>query len=179
LRKVRWYPIGKQGLRINGGITAQSVRLIDQSNNQVGIIGRSEALSMAQQVGLDLVEVSPMSAPPVCRIMDYGKWLYQQKRKIREAHKKSLHHATTMKEIRLRPETDKHDLGIKINHAREFIQKGHKVQFTVFFRGRQMLHKEQGYEVLGYVTQSLQDVAAVERPSAITGKRMTLLLIPK
>jgi translation initiation factor IF-3 len=111
--------------------------------------------------------------------MDYGKWLYQQKRKIREAHKKSLHHATSLKEIRLRPETDKHDLGIKVNHAREFFQKGHKVQFTVFFKGRQMLHKELGFEVLNYVTQTLQDVATVERQSAVTGRRMTLLLIPK
>jgi translation initiation factor IF-3 len=125
------------------------------------------------------VEVAPTSDPPVCRIMDYGKWQYQQKRKIREAHKKHQHHITTLKEIRLRPETDKHDLDIKLNHAREFIEKGHKVQFTMFFRGRQLLHREQGYEVYENITELLQDVAKIERPSRMAGRRMTLLLVPK
>ena len=130
-------------------------------------------------VGLDLVEVAPTSNPPVCRIMDYGKWLYQQKRKIREAHKKHQYHTTTIKEIRLRPETEKHDLDVKLNHAREFLQKGHKVQFTVFFRGRQMLHKDHGYTMLEQIAQSLEDLAKVERPSSMSGRRMTLLVVPK
>jgi translation initiation factor IF-3 len=111
--------------------------------------------------------------------MDYGKWLYQQKRKVREAHKKGPHHTTTLKEIRLRPETDRHDLDIKVSHAREFLEKGHKVQFTVFFRGRQMLHKEHGYAVLEQITQALQDLAKIERPTRMAGRRMTLLLVPK
>ncbi|MHC4157374.1 MAG: translation initiation factor IF-3 [Planctomycetota bacterium] len=128
------------GLRINDRIRADKVRLIDESNNQVGVVGLREALGKARETGMDLVEVAPTSDPPVCRIMDYGKWLYQQKRKIREAHKKHHYHTMTLKEIRLRPETDPHDLSIKVNHAREFLEKGHKVQFTVFFRGRQMLH---------------------------------------
>ncbi len=105
----------------------------------MGIIARYEAIGKAREAGLDLVEVAPTSSPPVCRIMDYGKWLYQQKRRVREAHKKHPHHSTTLKEIRLRPETDKHDLDIKLNRAREFLEKGHKVHFRVFFRGRQML----------------------------------------
>ena len=138
-----------------------------------------EALSRARAAGLNLVEVAPTSSPPVCRIMDYGKWLYQQKRKVREAHKKNPRHATTMKEIRLRPETDKHDLDIKVNHAREFLEKGHKVQFTVFFRGRQMLHKEHGYAMLEQVTETLAASAKVERPTRMTGRRMTLLLVPR
>ena len=111
--------------------------------------------------------------------MDYGKWLYQQKRKVREAHKKHQHHAGTLKEIRLRPETDQHDLDIKLGHAREFLQKGHKVQFTVFFRGRQMLHKEHGYAILDRVIESLQDLSKVEQPGRMTGRRMKLLLVPK
>jgi translation initiation factor IF-3 len=111
--------------------------------------------------------------------MDYGKWQYQQKRKIREAHKKHHHHTTTLKEIRLRPETDKHDLDIKLNHAREFLEKGHKVQFTMFFRGRQMLHRDQGYEIYENIAELLQDVAKIERPSKMSGRRMTLLLVPK
>jgi translation initiation factor IF-3 len=111
--------------------------------------------------------------------MDYGKWLYQQKRKIREAHKKHQHHSTVLKEIRLRPETDKHDLDIKLNHAREFLQKGHKVQFTIFFRGRQVLHKDHGYRMLDQIIESLQDSAKVEQPGKMAGKRMTLLVVPK
>jgi translation initiation factor IF-3 len=142
-------------------------------------VDKYEALSKARAAGLNLVEVAPTSNPPVCRIMDYGKWLYQQKRKVREAHKKSSHYATTLKEIRLRPETDRHDLDIKVSHAREFLEKGHKVQFTVFFRGRQMLHKEHGYAVLEQITQALEASAKIERPTRMAGRRMTLLLVPK
>ncbi len=128
---------------------------------------------------MDLVEVAPTSEPPVCRIMDYGKWLYQQKRRIRDAHKKNQRHSTALKEIRLRPETDKHDFDIKLGHAREFLQKGHKVQFTLFFRGRQMLHIDRGYAMLEQITESFQDLAKIERPSKMSGRRMTLLLVPK
>jgi len=170
LGKERWYTISRHGLRINGGIKASKVRLIDEQD---------QALNKAMEVGLDLVEVAPTSDPPVCRIMDYGKWQYQQKRKQREAHKKNLRHTATLKEIRLRPETEKHDLDIKLNHAREFLEKGHKVQFTMFFRGRQMLHKEHGYDVLGEIAKSLEDLAKVERPPRMTGRRMTLLIVPR
>ena len=165
-------------MKINDRIRADKVRLVDESNNQVGIVKLHEALGKARETGMDLVEVAPTSDPPVCRIMDYGKWLYQQKRKIREAHKKHHYHAMTLKEIRLRPETDTHDLTIKVNHAREFLEKGHKVQFTVFFRGRQMLHKERGYTVLTKITESLEDLAKVEQHSTMTGRRLKLLLVP-
>ena len=153
--------------------------MIDGENNQVGIIETEEALARARETGLDLVEVAPTSDPPVCRIMDYGKWVYEQKRKTREAHKKHQHHTVTLKEIRLRPETDKRDLEIKLQHGREFLEKGHKVQFTMFFRGRQMLHRDLGCGVLEEITAALQDVAKIERPASMAGKRMTLLLIPK
>lgn len=153
--------------------------MIDELNHQVGIVDTHEALARAREVGLDLVEVAPTSDPPVCRIMDYGKWLYEQKRKIREAHKKEQRHAGTMKEIRLRPETDKHDLDVKLRHAHEFLEKGHKVQFTLFFRGRQLLHRDLGYAMLEQVTQALEDLARIERPATMAGKRMTLLLVPK
>jgi len=155
------------------------VRLIDESDNQVGIIKRLEALNLAREAGLDLVEVAPTSDPPVCRIMDYGKWLYQQKRRLRGSHKKSHYHAGSLKEIRLRPETDQHDLDTKLGHAREFLEKGHKVQFTVFFRGRQMLHQDRGYEILNRIVESIADVAKVESPSKMARRRMTLLLVPK
>ena len=160
-------------------IRIRSVRLIDEENNQVGVVDTADALNRAQELGLDLVEVSPNSDPPVCRIMDYGKWLYQQKRKVREAHKKHQYHSTTLKEIRLRPETEKHDLDIKVRHAREFIEKGHKVQFTMFFRGRQLLHKDLGYAIMKQIIETLEEISKVERPSQMTGKRLTLLLVPK
>jgi len=179
LRKARWSTTVKKGLRINGGIRADKIRLVDEANNQVGVVSKEEAMSKAQEAGLDLVEVAPNSEPPVCRIMDYGKWLYQQKRRVRDAHKKTAHPVATLKEIRLRPETDKHDLEVKMKHAREFLGKGHRVQLSLFFRGRQMLHKEKGYELLNQIMASLEDLAKVERPSMLTGRRMTLLLIPK
>jgi len=169
----------RHGLRVNGGIKVDTVRLVDEENNQVGIISKNDALSRAREAGLDLVEVAPTSDPPVCRIMDYGKWQYQQKRRLRESHKKSQKHVATLKEIRLRPETDKHDLDIKVKHAREFLEKGHKVQFTVFFRGRQMLHKDHGYNLLDQITESLQELAKIERPSKMSGRRMTMMIVPK
>jgi translation initiation factor IF-3 len=155
------------------------IRLIDEANNQVGIVQRNLALDKAREAELDLVEVSPTSDPPVCRIMDYGKWLYEQKRKIRESHKKSQHHSAVLKEIRLRPETDKHDIEIKTNHAREFLQKGYKVQFTLFFRGRQMLHQDKGHEIFNQISESLQELSKIEPAGRIMNKRMTLLLVPK
>jgi translation initiation factor IF-3 len=167
-----------KGLRVNGGIRVDKIRLVDESNNQVGIVDRDFALGRAREVGLDLVEVAPNSDPPVCRIMDYGKWLYEQKRKAREARKKT-HHATGLKEIRLRPETDQHDIGIKVNHAREFIEKGHKVQFTLIFRGRQLAHKDKGRELLDKIAESMADVAKVDLAGRLLGKRMALVVAPK
>lgn len=137
------------------------------------------ALSQAREVGLDLVEVSPTAEPPVCRIMDYGKHLYEQKRKFKEGRKKSHQHAGSLKEIRLRPETDTHDLEIKLKKAHEFLEKGHKVQFTMFFRGRQMLHQDRGHEILGRIVELMEEVSKVERPSRMSSRRMTMLLVPK
>ena len=128
---------------------------------------------------MDLVEVSPASDPPVCKIMDYGKWMYEEKRKAKEGRKKSHVHSTPMKEIRLRPETDPHDLGIKLKKARQFLEKGHKVQFTMFFRGRQMLHKDTGYKILEEIAEGMEDVAKIDRPSKMSNRRMTILLAPK
>ena len=167
-----------KGLRINGGIRADKVRLVDAENNQVGIVERLFALEKSREANLDLVEVSPTSDPPVCRIMDYGKWVYEQKRKIREARKKT-HHTGSLKEVRLRPETDTHDIEVKVKHAREFIEKGHKVQFTLIFRGRQMLHQDKGKEVLNGIVETLSDVAKVDRSGEMMGKRMTMVIAPK
>jgi len=167
-----------KGLRINGGIRADKVRLVDAENNQVGIVERLFALEKSREANLDLVEVSPTSDPPVCRIMDYGKWVYEQKRKIREARKKT-HHTGSLKEVRMRPETDTHDIEVKVKHAREFIEKGHKVQFTLIFRGRQMLHQDKGREVLNGIVETMSDVAKVDRSGEMMGKRMTMVIAPK
>jgi translation initiation factor IF-3 len=167
-----------KGLRINGGIRAEKVRLVDESNNQVGIVDRNFALDKAREANLDLVEVSPTSEPPVCRIMDYGKWLYEQKRKAREARKKT-HHAGGLKEVRLRPETDQHDIDIKVKHAREFLEKGHKVQFTLVFRGRQLAHQDKGRELLSKIAESISDVAKIDQAGRLLGKRMTLVVTPQ
>lgn len=169
----------EKGLRINERIRASKVRLIDHENNQVGVIEKYLAMNMAREAGLDLVEVAPTSEPPVCRIMDYGKYLYQQKRKVRESHKKHSVHLTTLKEIRLRPETDLHDLQIKVDHARKFIEKGHKVQFTLLFRGRQMLHQERGNEMLKSISSMMEDVAKIEQQGRLMNRRMTLTVVPK
>ena len=141
----------------------------------MGIVSKEVALTIADEAGLDLVEVSPNSDPPVCRIMDYGKWLYEQRRKKKKSHQ----HSSTLKEIRLKPETDPHDLEIKVSHAHEFLEKGHRVQFTMLFRGRQLLHLDKGREVLDKIVASLEDIAKIERPSRMTNRRMTLMLVPK
>jgi translation initiation factor IF-3 len=161
---------------VNSEIRARQIRLINENNEQVGVVDRYEAIRLSQDAGLDLVEVSPNADPPVCRIMDYGKWLYEQKRKVREAHKKTHNASQVLKEIRLKPETDTHDLEIKLKKARSFLEKGHKVQISIFFRGRQMLHRDKGFEILDNIVESMQDCSKVERPGKMTGKRMTLLL---
>jgi translation initiation factor IF-3 len=152
--------------------------LIDESHNQVGIVERLAALNMAQEAGLDLVEVSPDSDPPVCRIMDFGRYLYELKRKAREGRKKTHHHSDVLKEIRLRPETDKHDVEIKVNHAREFLEKGYRVQFTLVFRGRQVMHQELANDVMNNITTALADVAKVDSPAKLANKRLTVVLMP-
>ena len=139
---------------------------------------RIQAINMAQEAGLDLVEVSPASDPPVCRIMDFGKYLYEQKRKQRESRKKTHHHSDVVKEIRLRPETDRHDIQIKVDHAREFLEKGYRVQFTLLFRGRQVMHQERGFEIMNNITAMLEDIAKVDNPSKMANRRMILVLMP-
>jgi translation initiation factor IF-3 len=152
------------------------VRLIDESNNQVGVVPIEEARNRAMEAGLDLVEVSPASEPPVCRIMDYGKFLYQQKRKAKESQKKQ--HVVTLKEIRLRPKIDDHDREIKVKHAAEFIEKGHKVQFTMLFRGREMMHVDQGYQIMEQIVQTMGETAKIERPAQMLGRKITMVLVP-
>lgn len=131
---------------------------------------------MAQEVGLDLVEVAPQARPPVCRIMDYGKWKYAQKKKDHKA--KAHRHESVLKEVRLRPKTDPHDAQIKINRAKDFLEKGDKVQFTMLFRGREMVHTAQGYRTFNQIKEGLIDIAKLERDAKMEGRRMTMVLAP-
>jgi len=174
---LKGVPISKKNLRINERIRVSSVRLIDENNQQIGVVDVTEALERAREADLDLVEVSPTASPPVCRIMDYGKHLYEQKRKIKQNLKKQ--HTVVLKEIRLRPKTDGHDRDIKMKKAEQFLEKGHKVQFTMLFRGREMMYRERAHETMDYIVQALQDKAVIERPPILLGRRMTMVMAPE
>jgi len=150
--------------------------LIDAENQQLGIVSVEDALSRAREAELDLVEVSPTAEPPVCRIMDFGKYLYELKRKEKLAQKKQ--HVATLKEIRMRPKIDPHDEAVKINQVRAFLEKGHKVQLTIQFRGREMVYLEQGRQLMEDALVKLQDVAKIEKPNVLLGKRMTMVISP-
>ena len=153
----------------------REVRLIDAEGRQVGIVPTDEARRMAFEAGKDLVEVAPDARPPVCKIMDYGKYKYEQRKK-HTGHK--VHHAR-LKEVRLRPKTEEHDYEVKLRHAKEFLEKGDKVQICLMFRGREIVHKDRGEALLQRFINDLQDLAKVERSGPYEGKRMTVLLTHK
>lgn len=164
-------------LRCNRQIRISPVRLIDENNEQLGIVETNDAMKRARDAGLDLVEVSPNTRPPVCRIMDYGKWKYSQRKK--EQKSKAQKHTTELKEIRIRtPKIDKHDLEIKLKRARQFLERGDRVQFSLRFRGRELAHKEVGVQRFEEVREALSDIAKLERGLRFEGRRLTLMLAP-
>jgi translation initiation factor IF-3 len=163
--------------RVNERIRVPQIRLIGDDGSQIGVITVREALAMAQSKGLDLVEVSPTSRPPVCRIMDYGKFKYEQSRKARKAKKKQ--HVVHLKEIKMRPKIEDHDYGFKMDHAREFLVDRNKVKFTVMFRGREMAHQEIGHRLIQQIMHDLADIATVELPARNEGRTLTMVLQPK
>lgn len=152
------------------------MRLIDENGGQVGIVDIESALDAALQRGLDLVEVAPDARPPVVRIMDYGKYKYEQARKAREARKKQ--HQIQVKEVKFRPGIEDHDFEFKCRHARRFLEEGNKVKVTMMFRGRQMAHPEIGLEVLERVAEALADVSRIEAGATQDGRNMTMILTP-
>ncbi len=162
--------------RINDSIRVPQVRLIDAEGEQVGVIDTSEAMQMAEQADLDLVEVAPEARPPVCRIMDYGKWKYQQSKKEQKARSHSKQ--SELKEVRVRPKTDEHDMHIKTERARDFLDEGHKVQFTMLFRGREMAHRDIGAKQCLRVHESVQDVGLIEQQPRMDGRLMVMILAP-
>jgi translation initiation factor IF-3 len=163
--------------RVNRRIRGPELRVIDPDGEQLGIMDIEDALDRAEEAGLDLVEVAPMAKPPVCRIMDYGKYKYQQKKRSAEAKKKSAR--VELKEVKLRPKTDDHDFLTKVRHARSFLEEGNKVKFTIMFRGREITHPEIASRMLVRAAELLTDAADVEQDGRLEGRNMTMMLSPR
>ena len=161
---------------VNHRIRATEVRVIDPDGEQLGVISLEEALQKAEEFGLDLVEVAPQATPSVCKIMDYGKYKYQQKKRTSEAKKNSSR--VELKELKLRLKTDDHDIATKLKHARKFLDQNNKVKFTVMFKGREARRPEFAEDMLLDIADQLMDVADVEQPPKLEGHNMTMLVGP-
>jgi len=161
-------------LRVNDDIRAHSVRLIDEDSNQVGIVDLKEAKRRAEESGYDLVEVAPDAKPPVVKLLDYGKYLYEEKKKEKEAKKKQ--HTIEVKEVRFRPQIEEHDFQTKLGHIRRFLESGNKVKVTIFFRGREMDYKEFGRELMTRIVEETEDLAKVDRTPDMEGNQMVMFL---
>jgi translation initiation factor IF-3 len=164
-------------VRINDRIRAREVRLIGANGEQLGVMPVTEALAKADEANLDLVEVAPTATPPVCRVMDYGKYKYEQAKREREAHKKSK--TSDLKGMRLSPKIGEHDLRVKTRAISGFLKDGDKVRVSMWFRGREMAHPQLGEQILRRMAQELAEVATVERHPLMEGRNMIMILAPK
>ena len=165
------------GPKINDAIRARDVRLIDETGQNVGVVSKIDALARAEEAGLDLVEVSPDAEPPVCKILDYGKFKYQEQKKAAEARK---HQKTVeIKEIKMRPGIDDHDYDVKMRAMKRFFEEGDKVKVTLRFRGREMAHQELGMQLLNRVKEQVEEIAKVELYPRLEGRQMIMVLAPK
>jgi len=167
----------REGPRINEEISVPRVRLVDQDGNMVGVVTKSEALAMAANVGLDLVEVAAAADPPVCKILDFGKFKYEEQKKKNEARKKQK--VIEVKEIKLRPGIDDHDYDVKMRSMLKFVEEGDKVKVTMRFRGRELAHQDLGMNVLMRVKDDMEEVAKVEQFPRMEGRQMTMVLSPR
>ncbi|OGW17765.1 MAG: translation initiation factor IF-3 [Nitrospinae bacterium RIFCSPLOWO2_12_FULL_45_22] len=158
-------------------IRVPEVRVIGPDGQQKGILSVSRALELAREEGLDLVEVAPNEKPPVCRVMDYGKYKYKQSKKLQEAKKKQK--TLQIKEIKMGPKTDEHDYQFKLKHARRFLSEGNKTKINILFKGRELDHIHLGKNILDRLAQELSDVASVEQASKLEGRNLTIVLAPK
>jgi len=176
--EVTAIPVIKQPeVRVNERIRVPQVRVIADDGQQVGVLPVREALSLAQSKGLDLVEVSPTARPPVCRIMDYGKFKYEQNLRARKARKNQ--HQMQLKEVKMRPKIEDHDYAFKLRHARTFLEERDKVKLTVTFRGREIAHQDLGHKLIQKAIAALIDVSTVESPPRSEGRTLTAVLMPK
>ncbi|MBI3121031.1 MAG: translation initiation factor IF-3 [candidate division NC10 bacterium] len=162
---------------MNERIRIKEVRVISPDGAQLGILPIEQALQTAYGLHMDLVEVAPEARPPVCRIMDYGKYRYEQSKKAREAKKKQT--IIELKEIKLRPKTEEHDFQFKVRHAERFLKEGNKAKITMMFRGREVIRMDRGRVLLDRFVEALKDVAVVEQQAKVEGRNMTLILAPK
>jgi len=162
------------GPRINQRIRVKQVRLVDDEGNMKGVVEINDALAMAAEKGLDLVEIAPDQRPPVCRLMDYGKFKYEQKKKDQASKRKQ--HQVQVKEVRVRPKIAEHDIEVKVKKARQFLEEGDKVQINCLFRGREMMHKDLGIKVMREVCNRLQDIAKIEREPQEDGRRLVMMI---
>ena len=167
----------QSGPRINDQIRAREVRLIDETGQNVGVVAKFDALARAEAAGLDLVEVSPDAEPPVCKILDFGKFKYQEQKKAAEARKKQK--IVEIKEIKMRPAIDDHDYDVKIRAIKRFFEDGDKVKVTLRFRGREMAHQDLGMAVLQRVKAELEGIAKVESEPRLEGRQMVMVLAPR
>lgn len=162
---------------INGQIRDKEIRVIGENGDQLGIMSPKEAMKLAQEADLDLVKIAPKAQPPVCKIIDYGKYRYELARKEKEAKKKQK--TVEVKEVRLSPNIETNDLNTKVNNAKKFITKGNKVKVTLRFRGREMAHMQQSKHILDDFAKMLEDVAVVEKPAKLEGRSMSMVLTEK
>jgi translation initiation factor IF-3 len=171
------YGSNRDHTRVNNRITAPQVRLIDSDGTQLGVRSISESLATARQRGLDLIEIAPQANPPVCKILDYSKFRYEQEKKTRESRKKQK--AGLLKEVRFKPHIGAHDLDTKIKHIGEFIAEHDKVRITVVFRGREMQHRDLGMKLLKVIEERLAETASVEQAPVPDRNRLIMTLVPK
>ena len=169
--------ISKEDLRINEEIRAKEVRVVTDSGEQLGIMTGRDAYKLAQERQLDLVEIAPMGKPPVCKIMDYGKFKYEQQKRDKETRKKQK--TFTIKEVKLRPNIEEHDFDVKFKAAQRFLLDGDKVKFTIMFRGRELSRPELGAQLLKDMANALKDIANTEREAKLEGKNMIMIMSPK
>ncbi|MDY0240626.1 MAG: translation initiation factor IF-3 [Rhodospirillaceae bacterium] len=170
-------PKDREGPRVNAEIDSRNIRLVDADGEMVGVVSLREGLEMAAEVGLDLVEVSPNADPPVCKILDYGKYKYEAQKKKNEARKKQK--VIEVKEIKLRPNIDDNDYGVKMRAMRRFLDEGDKVKVTLRFRGREMAHQDLGSKVLERVRAELDDLAKIEQFPKMEGRQMVMVMAPR
>jgi translation initiation factor IF-3 len=167
----------KEQLRVNEMIRAREVRVVTEAGEQLGVMNPRDALREAQERGLDLVEVAPTARPPVCRIMDFGKYKYEQSKRDREARKKQK--VVTIKEVKMRPNIEDHDFDVRQRQTEQFLKDGDKIKATIMFRGREVVHADLGKQVLDRLLESVKDLCIVERPAKLEGKNMIMILAPK
>lgn len=170
-------PQGPPKMRVNEDIREREIRVIGSEGEQLGIMSPEDALTESRESGLDLVEVAPTAKPPVCRIMDYGKYKYEQSRKERVL--KSSQKGGHLKEVKFRPYTGEHDLEFKIKHAKDFLEARNKVKITLMFRGREMAFRQKGWEIMAQVQKRLEDVGQAEYAPKFEGRNMIMVLAPK